>query len=125
MQQNEQIIERFYSCFQARDSMGMASCYHPDIVFSDPVFGQLKGIEALDMWKMLCSRATDLKITYDNIKADETTGSAHWEAQYKFTRTGRPVHNVIEASFVFREGRIIRHTDTFNLWRWTCMALGL
>jgi hypothetical protein len=34
------------------------------------------------------------------------------------------VHNVIDARFTFRDGKIIRHVDTFDLYRWAGMALG-
>ena len=44
---------------------------------------------------------------------------------YTFTQTGRPVHNVIDATFEFDDdGRFVRHQDTFDLWRWSRMALG-
>jgi hypothetical protein len=124
MHQNEELIEKFYSSFKVLDAAGMASCYHPEIVFSDPVFGRLSGTEASTMWKMLCSRAKDLKISFTDVRADDTTGTVHWEAQYKFSKTGRSVHNVIEASFAFRAGRIIKHDDSFSLWKWSSMALG-
>ena len=124
MHPNEQLIEKFYSSFAKLDAAGMNSCYHPDIVFSDPVFETLSGVEASMMWKMLCSRAADLKISFTDIRADDATGTAHWEAQYKFSKTGRSVHNVIEASFEFREGKIIKHNDSFSLWKWSGMALG-
>lgn len=32
--------------------------------------------------------------------------------------------NRIDASFEFRDGRILRHRDSFGLWRWTRQALG-
>lgn len=35
------------------------------------------------------------------------------------------MHNVIDARFTFRDGKIIRHVDTFDLHRWSGMALGL
>ena len=41
-----------------------------------------------------------------------------------FSTTGRKVHNVIDAMFGFQDGKIIRHNDHFDLWRWTRMALG-
>ena len=53
-----------------------------------------------------------------------TTGRAHWEARYLFSATGRKVHNVIEAAFEFRDGLIVRHADSFDLWRWAGQALG-
>ena len=31
---------------------------------------------------------------------------------------------MIDAAFEFREGLIVRHVDTFGLWRWSAMALG-
>ncbi len=124
MHPNEQLIETFYTCFQRRDAPGMIACYHPDIEFSDPVFQGLKGPRAGAMWRMLAERAKDLQMEFSNIRADDTTGAAHWEARYTFSETGRPVHNVIDAAFQFRDGKILRHTDTFDLWRWAGMALG-
>lgn len=124
MHPNEQLIEKFYTSFQGLDAGGMTSCYHPEIVFSDPVFGRLSGADASTMWKMLCSRAKDLKISFTEVHANTTTGTAHWEARYIFSKTGRSVLNVIEASFEFRDGQIIRHDDSFSLWKWASMALG-
>ncbi len=124
MHANAQLIQKFYSCFQARDAAGMSACYHPEVVFSDPVFGRLQGVQTTAMWHMLCSRARDLEITFKNIQADAGRGAAHWEARYTFSKTCRPVHNVIDAAFMFRDGRIIQHIDTFSFWKWTRMALG-
>ncbi len=124
MHANAALIERFYRAFQARDGAGMAACHHPDIVFSDPAFGELRGGEAGAMWAMLCSRARDLQVDVSDVRADDAGGSAHWEARYTFTQTGRPVHNVIDATFAFRDGLIVRHADTFDFWRWSRQALG-
>ncbi|HET9043130.1 MAG TPA: hypothetical protein VFN70_08290, partial [Burkholderiales bacterium] len=38
--------------------------------------------------------------------------------------TGRRVHNVIDATFEFRDGLIVRHVDRFSFWRWARQALG-
>ena len=77
------------------------------------------------MWMMLCQRKADPSTrTFENIKADDKTGSAHWEARYNFPLNGRPVHNVIDAAFEFEGGLIRRHTDTFDFWRWSRMAFG-
>jgi|SRR3990172_1954527 len=124
MHPNAQLIQQFYACFQTRDAAGMSACYHPEVVFSDPVFGRLHGPQAAAMWRMLCARAQDLALTVSNIQANTNAGSAHWEARYAFGKARRPVHNVIDAVFVFREGLILEHTDTFNLWKWAQMALG-
>lgn len=125
MHANAETIERFYRAFQKRDAAGMAACYHPQVEFSDPVFPGLKGPRAGAMWKMLCERGKDLKLEFSNVRADDRSGSAHWEAWYPFSATGRKVHNVIDASFEFRDGRIVKHTDRFDLHRWAGQALGV
>lgn len=118
------LIARFYEAFAKRDAEAMAACYHKDVVFSDPVFGELRGDRARDMWRMLCGRAKDLTVVASDIAADDKLGSARWVADYRFGKTGRPVHNVIEARFAFRDGLIAEHHDTFPLYKWSRMALG-
>ncbi|MGC4022312.1 MAG: nuclear transport factor 2 family protein [Cyclobacteriaceae bacterium] len=120
----EQLIRKFYSAFQNKDWKTMQECYHDEISFNDPVFQNLKGKEAKAMWHMLTSSAKDLVIRFDNIKTDSSSGSCHWEADYPFSRTGRQVHNVIDAKFEFKDEKIFRHDDYFDLWRWSRMALG-
>jgi ketosteroid isomerase-like protein len=124
MHPHAQLVENFYAAFAKRDAEAMVACYHPDIQFSDPVFQDLRGAHAGNMWRMLCERATTLVVEHSGVSADDTTGKAHWEARYDFTATGRKVHNVIDARFEFRDGKIVRHTDTFDLWKWAGMALG-
>jgi ketosteroid isomerase-like protein len=121
---NAQLIETFYKAFQNRDPDGMIACYAADVWFSDPVFRDLRGPRAGAMWRMLAERASSLEVTFSDIRADDTTGSAHWEARYLFSATGRKVHNVIDARFELQGGKIVRHADTFDLWRWSGMALG-
>jgi hypothetical protein len=103
----------------------MADCYHPGIVFNDPAFGTLYGEEAKKMWQVLIQRGGgSIKITYEDIRANESEGSAKWSATYTFSGTGRTVLNKVNASFKFKDGTIIMHTDRFNLWRWAGQALG-
>ena len=120
---NAALLERFYSAFARRDGAAMAACYAPDARFSDPVF-DLAGAEVGAMWSMLCERGHDLRVEWRDVRADDANGAAHWEARYTFSATGRPVHNIIDAAFTFSAGRIARHVDTFDLWRWSRMALG-
>jgi hypothetical protein len=42
-----------------------------------------------------------------------------------FGKTGRNVHNKIDAQFEFKDGKIYRHRDYFNTWRWSMQALGI
>jgi len=124
MKPNAELIAKFYASFRNRDPAGMASCYHSDVEFSDEVFPDLKGPRAAAMWQMLCERGKDLKIDFRDIDADDSTGRAQWEAWYTFSATGRKVHNKIAARFEFRDGKIIRHRDSFDFWAWASQALG-
>ena len=124
MHPNTQLVQKFYTSFQSLDAAGMIACYHPNIVFTDPVFGRLDGDKAKAMWEMLCGRATDLQITFEVLKVDDQSAAAPWDAWYSFGKARRNVHNIIEAEFVIREGLIAVHTDQFDLYRWSRMALG-
>ena len=68
--------------------------------------------------------ATDLRIEISGINFTPLKGSAHWEAWYSFSKTGRKVHNIVEAEFEFKDSKIIKHTDTFNLHKWASQAMG-
>lgn len=124
MHPNTALIHRFYDSFAALDADGMKACYHPDVVFSDPAFGELRGEQAGAMWAMLCARAKDLEVSATDVQADDQRGRAHWDARYTFGQTGRKVLNRIDAEFEFRDGLIIRHTDTFDFYAWARKALG-
>jgi ketosteroid isomerase-like protein len=124
MHPHAELIQTFYEAFQRRDAEAMGACYHPDVAFSDPVFPALSGDRARGMWAMLCKRGKDLTLEFSDVQADDSSGSAHWEARYTFSATGNMVHNVIDAEFTFADGLIKTHTDTFDLWRWAGQALG-
>ena len=121
----EQIIIEFYKAFNNRDSASMTKFYSDEVIFKDPAFGVLKGIEAKKMWEMLCSNASDLKIECRDIKAENDTVSCTWTAFYTFSKTGRKVKNEIHAKFLFKNDLIIEHSDTFNLKKWAKQALGI
>lgn len=123
---NDHLLQKFYTAFQSGDAETMAACYHDDAVFEDPAFGVLKNSEVRDMWRMLIERSKgNLEITFSDIQVDGDSGFAKWEAKYPFSKTGRKVHNRISAKFKFQDGKIIDHRDSFDLWKWSGMALGL
>jgi hypothetical protein len=121
---HEALIDRFYRAFAQRDGAAMAACYHRRASFRDPVF-ELAGANIGAMWTMLCERAADLRIDFDEVHAEADHGSAQWQAWYTFSQTGRRVHNQIRAEFVFADGLILEHVDRFDFWRWSRQALGL
>jgi hypothetical protein len=125
MNQNyKEFIIQFYLAFQTLNYREMQKAYHPEAQFTDPVFGTLNCQEVKAMWEMLLTKGKDLQITYSNVQAMQSTGSCRWEAWYTFSMTGRYVHNIIDSSFEFKDGKIFRQKDTFDLWRWSRYALG-
>jgi ketosteroid isomerase-like protein len=121
---NQALLDRYFAAFAARDGAAMGDCYATDATFQDAVF-ELEGADIAAMWRMLCSRGTDLRISSSNRIAGAQIGSADWEARYAFSATGRPVHNVVHSEFHFRDGRIVSQVDRFDFWRWSRQALGL
>jgi ketosteroid isomerase-like protein len=123
MHPNEELLTDFYRGFAKQDAAPMVKAYAADAEFSDPAFPMLRGAEIGQMWTMLCGRAKGFSLTFRDLKADDFQGSVHWEAKYLFGGR-RPVHNVIDATFTFRGGKIAKHVDHFDFWRWSRMALG-
>lgn len=123
MHPNEDLIRRFYTAFNERDADTMAASYADQATFEDPAFGRLDTPEVRAMWRMLLGRATDMRAEFGDIRADDVSGRAHWEAYYTFR--GRPVHNVIDARFAFADGLITSHVDTFDWPTWAGQALGI
>lgn len=123
---SRQTLETLYAAFQRLDGEAMQACYAPDAVFDDEAFS-LRGREEIGaMWTMLCevtkAKGLDVwKLDYRVIDAQH----AHWEAHYRFSATGRLVHNIIDGEFEFDSaGLITRHRDRFDFWRWSRQALG-
>jgi ketosteroid isomerase-like protein len=118
------LVTQFYRAFQQRDYATMQECYADTATFSDPVFRELNAEQVRAMWKMFCIRDSDLRISFRDVAVDGDNASAHWTATYTFSASGRKVVNEINALFTFNEGKIIRHVDRFDLYRWTSQALG-
>ncbi|MDX1941299.1 MAG: nuclear transport factor 2 family protein [Saprospiraceae bacterium] len=125
MNHNEQLIHNFYQAFQNKDYETMQSCYADDATFSDPVFQNLSSTQVRAMWEMLIKKGKDLQLEYHNVQANETNGSAEWIATYTFSATGKKVINHIKANFIFENGKIIKHSDRFDLYKWIRQAFGL
>jgi hypothetical protein len=107
MHPNGELIQNFYRAFAVKDPGPMVAAYSDRARFTDPVFPDLSADQARGMWRMLTGRAKDLEVTFST-----------------FLATGRKVHNIIDAEFEFDGGKIVRHVDRFDFWRWSRMALG-
>ena len=120
-----ELVDTFYTSFAAQDGEAMAACYHDEILFEDPVFGELKGRDAGDMWRMLCANASGLRVEHTIGETTDQRAKVNWIAHYTFSATGRPVRNSIDATMKFRDGKIVDHRDHFSVWKWSSQALGI
>lgn len=130
MNTHEQSLTRFYTAFAALDAATMAQAYADNVEFDDEAFSLRGKQQVVGMWTMLCeatkAKGADVwKLEYSGIQASGNTGKAHWEADYRFSATGRMVHNIIDSAFTFNDqGLIVKQLDRFNFWRWSSQALG-
>jgi hypothetical protein len=123
-------IARLYAALARLDGPAMQACYAADAQFDDEVFS-LRGAEQVGgMWRMLCEATQAKGRDVWRVEASAITDhgaqwAAHWEAHYRFSATGRLVHNVIDARFeIGPDGLIRRQRDAFDFWRWSRQALG-
>ena len=126
---SKQTIERLYAAFARLDGHEMQACYAANASFEDEVF-QLEGAREIGaMWRMLCeavSAQPETRAHWKLATRDITDRSAHWDAHYIFSATGRPVLNRIDAEFTFdKRGLILKHRDRFDFWAWSRQALGV
>ena len=104
----------------------MIECYHEDVTFQDSAFGTLRGKRAGYMWLMLLSnKNSDVAVEYAILEAEDMPDKVSWVAEYKYGPKKRNVINRVAATFEFKDDKIIRHTDYFDLWAWSRQALGL
>ncbi|MFN0083078.1 MAG: nuclear transport factor 2 family protein [Ferruginibacter sp.] len=126
MNNDERLIERFFTAFQKLDADEMNACYSDDIAFYDPMFELLRGDEARAMWEMLCKNAKNFSLTFDNIKSlDDGYYTCNWTATYTFSKTGRPVVNMCKAHMRVENGLVIEHSDGWSLQKWSAQAIGI
>ena len=122
---NIDLLHQFYGSFSKANAEGMISCYHENIVFKDPAFGELHGEKAKAMWSMLLSKNSSIKVDYEILEVSSNSASVEWQAKYVYGPNQRKVHNHVMGYFKFEDGKIIKHRDRFSLWDWSKQALGL
>lgn len=119
-------IDKFYAAFARLDGESMQACYAPNAHFEDEIF-TLEGPRQIGgMWRMLCEATKAKGLPHWKLEVSQVTEqSAHWDAHYLFSATGRKVLNRIDARFEFdANSLIVKHRDHFDFWAWSRQALG-
>lgn len=103
----------------------MTAFYHKDVVFYDPAFGHIRGNRVLAKWFMFIENCgDDLNISFSDLQANDHNASAKWTATYYYGPEKRKVVNQGVGTFYIQNGKILQHTDHFDLWSWSRQALG-
>lgn len=125
MNNNEELIQKFYDAFARLDYETMLDCYSSNPIFNDQVFGVIQGNEVKAMWEMLCKNAKDFDLQVEKIEVDGEYATCNWTATYTFTKTGKKVINHVKAHMRIENGKITEHTDEFDIYKWSRQAFGL
>jgi hypothetical protein len=115
-------LHRLFTALSAHDHQAMASCYHTNARFRDIAFS-LAGIKQIHaMWHMISE--TDIRCTFEVVRADEEAGTVNLVDDYTFAPTGHSIHNIIVSQFRLKDGCILEHQDVCDARAWGRMALG-
>ena len=119
---NADLLARLFTGLAQHDHEAMAACYHPDATFTDIAF-DLRGRRQIHaMWHMISEG--DIRTAFTVRNADDRAGVVAVTDDYTFRATGKPVHNVIESHFRFRDGLIEEQRDLCDAQKWADQALG-
>jgi hypothetical protein len=114
---NQQIVEKFLSCYQQHDYEGMQSCLDDGVIFSDFAF-DIHGKEVISMWHWFCIKypPREQPIDVPEFTVLEETGDtilAKYRVKYLYGEDHRPVDYFIRARFTLKNDRIIEQHDEF------------
>lgn len=115
---NEDIVRKFFSCYQAHDFKGMHSCLDENVKFSDFAFN-LHGKEVKAMWHWFCisypprEKPIDMP-EYEILSDDSNTVTAKYRVVYLNGEQQRPVDYFIQSQFVVQNEKIVKQEDTFK-----------
>lgn len=118
MHSNEKLIQCYLQALQQQDLPTMQMCYHKSITYEDDLFRELKKGDVPAMWEMRFAENPVWEVEFKDIQASNDWGRVHWTLTYGHTKNGKPKRRHIVARFTFYEGKILYHSDAFNLYNW-------
>ncbi|MBI3272445.1 MAG: nuclear transport factor 2 family protein [Planctomycetes bacterium] len=121
------VARTFYDAFIKGDVATLQGLYAPDVKFRDEIFTFSDRAGTMGMWRVLVDPKSGGRFSYEILGADANTATVRWIADYKFPspKFGRKVHNVVTATLVVRNGRIVDHHDSFSWEKWSRQAFPL
>ena len=75
--------------------------------------------------RLLSRSDGNIKIHFSIVDVNDQQGKVEWVAEYFYGKKKRKVVNKVSSTLLIDDGKIIQHTDSFDLWSWTRQALGL
>ncbi|AVN64236.1 MULTISPECIES: nuclear transport factor 2 family protein [Mesoplasma] len=125
MMEKEIILKDFYDAFTKGDFKKMNSLYDESIVFNDPIFKDLNNKQVTTMWKSLLSNKKESKfeVSYELLNENDYL-FVTWTATYLFGPKRRKVTNIVDSRMEVKDGKIIKHTDSFNFKKWAKQSIG-
>lgn len=118
MHTNEKLIHCYLRALRERDLQTMQMCYHGSITYEDDLFRELRKEEVGAMWEMRFGENPVWEVEYREVEASNVWGRAYWTLTYGHSKSGKPRRRHIVARFTFYEGKILYHSDAFNLYNW-------
>ncbi len=129
---NEDVVRKFFSCYQSHDFKGMNSCLDEHVKFSDFAF-DIQGNQVRAMWHWFCIpfllREEPVDVTtFEILHAEGDVVEASYRVSYLYGDKQKPVIYFIKTSFVIQNDKIVQQTDEFgniSEYEFAKMALGL
>lgn len=121
---NEKLLAEYPAAWSARDIDKIKTFFTDDCVYADPTLGvEKRGIEGLvEFAKEVFSMQPDFHLEYSEYFATETRGAAVWTITNTWNGefhgidvTGKKVSFTGTTMFEFRDGKICRNTDYWDL----------
>ncbi|MGZ8212937.1 MAG: nuclear transport factor 2 family protein [Methylosarcina sp.] len=130
MHPNEQLLTKLFQAINAHKDQDIADCYSnvQKTYFQDIAFKLHSKAQIHAMWDMICSSndkgESDLKVSVQELTANDSTARAVTLFDYTFRDTGLPVHNKITSQFEFKDGLIFKQKDDCDPVCWANQAFG-
>ena len=123
MHPNVELIENFTRPSLAATMPACSRCYDPAVDFADPVFTVQANVHT-PCGTCSSAEARPSRSPSTRFKPTTQVEARTGKRSIIFRRPKRPVLNIIDAEFKFRNGKIYWHRDHFDFWKWSRQALG-